>query len=265
MLKKLITTTIFSIFSLTAFSIAKDEATSLLKSAETNSAFYGTDFRGSYAIIQERPGESSKTFEAIMYRRDSSAKWTILLTGPSSEKGKGYLQTDSNIWFYDPKDNRFTFSSATDKFRDTNANNADFGPQNYYTNYDIVSFEEVKLGNFDCVLFDLKAKNGAKNVDYPKLKLWVTKKDGLTRKKEDYSNSGQKLRTTAIPSYQNVSSPSGNYSVPVTMKIQDNLKGKKINGKMKNEVTSISISNVRFEKVEDSVYTKPYLEMMSAR
>ena len=42
-------------------------------------------------------------------------------------------------------------------------------------------------------------------------------------------------------------------------------KGKKISGKMQYEQTQITIRNVVFEKVSDSVYTKPYLEMMSAK
>ncbi|BDC94927.1 outer membrane lipoprotein-sorting protein [Treponema saccharophilum] len=258
---------LFSVASLIpSFAVTRAEAESLLKKAEESTAFYGTDFRGSYKIEQTRPGEKAKSFEAVMYRRDSAAKWTILLTGPSSEKGKGYLQTDSNIWFYDPHDNRFTFSSASDQFRDTNANNSDFGPQSYYSGYDIVSYSDSKLGSYDCVLFDLKAKAGAKNIDYSRLRLWVTKNDGLTRKKEDYSDSGMKLRTTGIPSYQNVLGGKSAFSVPVKMVILDNLKGKKrSDGKIENESTTISISNVKFESVDDTVYTKPYLEMMSAR
>ena len=115
----------------------------------------------------------------------------------------------------------------------------------------------------NCVLFTLKAK--VDSVDYPMLKLWVTKDDGLVRKKEDYSLSGQKLRTTAIPSYQLIKAIENNYSIPVSMLIQDNLKGKKIGGKVQYEQTQITIRNVVFEKVSDAVYTKPYLEMNSAK
>ena len=77
--------------------------------------------------------------------------------------------------------------------------------------------------------------------------------------------SGQKLRTTAVPSYQIVKSSTGTYSVPVSMLIQDNLRGKKIGDKVQYEKTQITIKNVSFEKVSDSVYTKPYLELMSEK
>lgn len=232
----------------------------LLKLAQDNTAFYDTDFSGRYTVVQEKPGEGRSLTEAVMYRRDKTSQWTILITGPAREKGKGYLQTDGTIWFYDPSDRRFTFTSAKDKFQNTNANNSDFAPQFYYRDYQIESAQDVRLGTLDCVLFTLNAR--VDSVDYPKLKLWITKNDGLVRKKEDYSLSGQLLRTTAIPSYQIVENNGKKYSVPVSMLIMDNLRGKRIGGKMQYERTQISIANVSFSKVDNVVYTKPYLEMM---
>ena len=254
---------IFAAVYSASFAISSDEASKLLAKAEASTAFYGTDFTANYEVVQSKPGEGRSKTNAKIYRRDSASQWTILITAPLKDKGKGYLQTDSNIWFYDPADRRFTFSSTKDRFQGTNANTSDFAPQNYVKDYKIDSFEEVKLGTFDCVLFTLKASS--KNVDYPQIKLWVTKDDGLTRKKEDYSLSGQKLRTTAIPSYQKVTAGDKNYHIPVSMIIQDNLKGKKINGKMDYEKTVISISNATLEKQDDAVYTKPYLELMSGK
>ena len=252
-----------AVMTFPAFSISKAESEALLQLAEDNSAFYETDFSGNYTVVQEKPGEGKNITEAILYRRDKTGKWTILITGPAKEKGKGYLQYDDNIWFFDPADRRFTFTSAKDKFQNTNANNSDFTPQHYARDYSIASVQEVKLGNMECVLFELDAK--VENVTYPKLKIWVTKDDGLVRKKEDYSLSGQKLRTTAVPSYQIVKANGKAYSVPVSMLIQDNLRGKKIGDKVQYEKTQITIKNVSFEKVSDTVYTKPYLEMMSSK
>ena len=251
------------LFTGNVWALSDAEYDNLLKRAEENTSFYETDFKGSYTVVQNKPGEGQNVTEAIMYRRDRTGSWTILITGPAKEKGKGYLQFDDNIWFFDPADRRFTFTSAKDKFQNTNANNSDFAPQHYYRDYIIEKAEEVTLGKMNCVLFTLKAKT--EKVDYPMLKLWVTKDDGLARKKEEYSLSGQKLRTTAIPSYQLVRAIEKNYSIPVSMLIQDNLKGKKIGGKVQYEQTQITIRNVVFEKVADTVYTKPYLEMMSAK
>ncbi len=253
---------ILTVFICTASLFAADYDT-LLKQAEDSTAFYNTDFSANYTLVQEKPGEGKTITEAIMYRRDSAKMWTILITGPASEKGKGYLQYDDNIWFYDPADNCFTFTSAKDKFQNTNATNADFAPQKYYSDYAIEESEQVKLGKLDCVQFTLKAK--VENVDYPMVKLWVTIDDGLVRKKEDYSLSGRKLRTTAVPSYQLVQGEGKKYSIPVSMLIQDNLRGKKIGNEMQYEKTQITIKNVSFKTVSDSVYTKPYLELMGGK
>ena len=241
--------------------ISMNDAKVLLKKAEDNTAFYETDFSGKYVVVQDKPGEGKSITEAIMYRRDRTGQWTVLVTGPDSEKGKGYLQTDGSIWFYDPADRRFTFTSAKDKFQGTNLNNSDFAPQRYYSDYNIESAKEEKLGSLHCVVFTLKANK--KNVDYPKLKIWVTKDDGLVRKKEDYSLSGQLLRTTAIPSYQILQSKGRTYAIPEKMLLIDNLRGKKINGKVHYEKSQVTISKISFDKVENIVYTKPYLEMMS--
>ncbi len=260
-----ITAVVFALFAAGSqlFCQSNAEYEALLKRSEDNTAFYETDFKGNYTVVQNKPGEGQNVTEAIMYRRDKTASWTILVTGPAKEKGKGYLQFDNNIWFFDPADKRFTFTSAKDKFQNTNANNSDFAPQHYSRDYSIESASEVLLGKMNCVLFTLKAK--VENVDYPMLKLWVTKDDGLVRKKEDYSLSGQKLRTTGIPSYQNIQAGNKTYSIPVSMLIQDNLKGKKIGDKVQYEQTQITIRNVVFEKVADTVYTKPYLEMNSVK
>lgn len=248
----------------TQFIFGVDKA-ALLKTAEDNTAFYGVDFYGDYTVVFEKPGEARSVINARIYRRDSAAKWAILINGPKKDKGKGYLQFDSNVWFYDPADKSFTFTQARDRFQNTTANTSDFAPQKYTENYDISASSEVKLGAFDCVLFELKAKT--KNVDYPVVKLWVSTQDGLIRKREDYSLSGQKLRTMVIPKYQLVTKKGSSVqiSVPASMVLQDNLRGKKINGKMEFEKTLISIANVGFDKLEDSIYTKPYLEMMGAK
>ena len=156
--------------------ISLADAKSLLQKAEDNTCFYDTDMKGDYQIVHDKPGEGRNLINAILYRRDSQKKWTILITGPEKDKGKGYLQFDSNIWFYDPADKRFTFSSARDKFQNTNANTSDFAPQLYVSDYSMESYDEVKLGKFDCVVFNLKAVS--KNVAYPELKLWVSKGDG---------------------------------------------------------------------------------------
>lgn len=237
-----------------------DQAKEILKKIDQNTGYFGTDFTGEYVLVQEKPGQGNSMTSAIMYRRDSKAMCTIRITGPESDKGKGYVQFDKNIWFYDPSNKQFTFTAPKDKFQDTNVNNSDLRPQHYSEFYDIESAEQVLLGKLECVCLTLTVnKKSSNEVDYPKLKIWATKDDCLTRKREDYSLSGQLLRVSAIPSYQKVEGR----SVPSKMVIQDRLRGLKINGKIKYESTQITVSNVSFQKLGDVVYSKQYLENMS--
>jgi outer membrane lipoprotein-sorting protein len=248
----LLTLSLISVFAIT------DNDVKLLKKAEDSTFFSDTDFAAEYTIVQSKPGQGNSITNTVLYRRDSKATYTIIITGPDEDdKGKGYILYDSNIWFYDPEDNAFTFKSSKDKIDGSNATPADFTPQYYTEDYSIKSVENVQLGNYDCALFTLSAKT--KNVTYPKIQLWVSKDSGLIRMKKDYSLSGQLLRTIAMPSYQNVS----NRSVPVTMLIIDNLRGQKINNKMEYEKTQITIKNVSFDHLQDVVFTKAYLEMIN--
>lgn len=254
----LIISLLFSLSSLAAQSLSASDALALLKKSDASTSFEGSDFSAYYSIVQEKPGQGSSLTEATMYRRDSKGWFTILVTKPTSDKGKGYVQFDDVLWFYDPHDNQFTFTSSANKFQNTNVNNGDFAPMHFARDYAIESATKVKLGALNCVLFHLKAT--AKKVDYPEIKLWVTEDDGLIRKKEDYSLSGQLLRTSAIPSYQKASN---GRMVPYKMLVVDNLRGKKIDGKMQYEKTQVTITNTSFEKQADVVYTKNYLEMMA--
>ena len=258
-LKNIIALSVFCFTSLTCSfaQMAADKAKSLLELADKNTNYAGTDFKADYTIVTDKPGSGKSVTTATMYRRDANSMFTILITGPEADCGKGYVQFDKVIWFYDPRDRQFTYTNAKNKFQNTKLNNSDLIPQTLSKDYSIKEFKEVKLGKFECVYYELSAVS--KNIDYATVKLWVSKDDGLIRKKEDYSLSGQLLRTTAIPSYQKI----GNHSVPGGMLVVDNLRGTKIDGKMQFEKTQITISNVSFQKQPNVVYSKQYLEEMS--
>ena len=112
-----------------AQAIPLDQAKEILKKIDQTTGYFGTDFTGEYVLVQEKPGQGSSITSAIMYRRDSKSMCTIRITGPESDKGKGYVQFDKTIWFYDPSNKQFTFTAPKDKFQDTNVNNSDLRPQ----------------------------------------------------------------------------------------------------------------------------------------
>jgi hypothetical protein len=90
------------------------------------------------------------------------------------------------------------------------------------------------------------------------MKVWISE-DGLIRKAEDYSLSGQLLRTSAFPDYHHI----GNRYVPKRILFVDELRGATINGSMVNEKTQITIARPSFEKQADSVFSKTFLESVN--
>lgn len=260
MKKKILFTTFFICSFTLAFTqaLSTNEAKTLLQKVDTSTNFSGYDFTADYAIVQDVPGQGKSIMAAKIHRRDTISAYTILMTEPQKDKGKAYLQRDNTIWFFDPADKKFTSTSAKDNFQNTNVQQKDFAPQAFSNDYSIAEAKKEKLGSLDVVCFHLKAKTN--QADYPIVKIWVSE-DGLLRKKEEYSLSGQLLRSTAIPSYQKVRSNNIERFLPVAMLIVDNLRGKKIDGKMDYEKTQVSIKNVSFEKLSDLVYTKQYLEL----
>lgn len=248
----------FVVFALFSQALSSSAANELLKKVDATTNFSGLDFKADYSIVQDVPGQGKNIMAATIYRRDSISSYTILMTEPSKDKGKGYLQRDNTIWFFDPADKKFTSTSAKDKFQNTNVTQKDFAPQSFSTDYSIEETKKEKLGALNVVFFYLKAKTN--QAEYPWIKIWVTE-DGLLRKKEEFSLSGQLLRSTAIPSYQRVLSKETERYIPVAMLIVDNLRGKLIDGKMDYEKTQVSIKNVSFEKVSDITYTRQFLEL----
>jgi len=217
---------------------------------------FETDFSAEYTVTQERPGEPKKIQTMAMFRRDNASKFTIVILSPEIDKGKGYLKVVNNLWFYDPIGRRFTVSSAKDRFQNSNARNSDFTKSNLANDYVVVAESHASLGRFETRVLDLEATSD--DVPFPKSRIWVTD-DNLVRKTEDRSLSGQLMRTVAIPQYQKV----GDRWVPVNIVIIDNLRGKVIEGKMRNETTIISIAKPSLAPVPDLVFTQGYLERVS--
>ncbi len=235
---------------------AEGDPKELLRSVDQLVSFLDTDFSAEYLIVQNKPGEGIDSTKAVIFRRDAENKYLILVLAPVVDRGKGYLKIDDSLWLYDPVSRKFTFTSSKERFRNSNARNSDFTRSSFARDYDIVRVGREMLGKFDCTVLDLKANNN--QVTFPITKLWISN-DSLVRKSEDYSLSGQLLRTILIPTYQGI----GGRFVPVTMIIVDQLKGRKVDGNFVGDRTQITISKPSLAKLPDTLFTKSYLEKVS--
>ncbi|MBR4158931.1 MAG: outer membrane lipoprotein-sorting protein [Spirochaetia bacterium] len=237
---------------------AETDYVKMLKDVDALVTFKESDLSAEYTIVKRDPDGSSSTTVAAMFRRDSEEKFVVLVLQPTADKGKGYLKQGNNLWLYDPIGKGFTFTSAKERFQDSSFRVSDFTGSNYSGNYKINSVKQEKLGKFNCTVFDLEAIT--KSVSFPKVKIWVSE-DNLVRKLEDYSLSGQLMRTSAFPSYQKV----GKRWVPAKIIIQDHLVFRKVGDKIEYERTTVDIKNPSLKKQPDSLYTKEYLERVNTK
>jgi outer membrane lipoprotein-sorting protein len=231
-------------------------AAGLLQKVDAQVSYPDKDFSAEYTIVQESGGAVTSTQVAALFRRDKDNKYLILMLKPDSDKGKGYLKIDNNLWFYDPRDRRFVVTSAKDRFQNSNARNSDFTRSSLALDYKVVALAEEKLGRFECRVLRLEAVNDS--VTFPKMKIWIDA-ENLVRKYEDYSLSDQLMRTTAIPAYQKI----GQRFIPQGMVILDALRGKKVNGAFLGDTTRITIAKPSLDPVPDKLFSQAYLELVS--
>jgi len=236
---------------------AETSSRTILAKIDAQVSFLDSDFSAEIEMTQTKPGEGVTKRTVALFRRDREQKYLMLLLKPDSDRGKGYIKIGNNLWLYETvPERRFTVTSAKDRFQNSNARNSDFTRSTLAEDYKIVATSKEKLGPFDTTVYTLEALHS--NVTFPKTKIWVTA-DSLVRKTEDYSLSGQLLRTTAVPSYQEFK---GRY-VPKKVTIIDALLGKTLNGVFVNERTEYSLSKLSDRELPSLIFTQSYLEKNS--
>ena len=227
----------------------------------------GTDFKGLLATIDQRSNFKSSDFSAVVemttddpdkgrdsrtirsFRRDLEDKFLMLALKPENLMGQGYLRMEDNLWFYDPESRKFTHSSMKESFQGTEAKNSDFGQWSLSEDYKVNGSSESKLGSHEVWILELEAVHN--EVTYPHKKVWITKKDGLLLKSEDYSLTKRLLRTALYTSYKKV----GTSFVADKFQFIDALvPGKK---------TSLNLSEISVAKIPDNVFTKSYVERVN--
>jgi hypothetical protein len=268
-MKKMILSALVAFFAATAFASTNAgfaiTDVELLSRVDALASYTENDYSAVYTIVQTKAGATSTKSVATLFRRDASQTYTIVITEPSISRGQGYLKQASTLFVYDPKSGSFNSTSNQDRFQNTNARNSDFTRSTLAEDYKVVGGENVRLGQIDCRLLTLEAT--ATSITYPKMKIWVSE-DGLVRKTEDYSLSGQHLRTSYITEYYTIKDKTREgrqLYVPKKILFRDALRGAQVNGKFVNEETQITITKPSFTKLPDSVFSKAFLETVNKK
>jgi hypothetical protein len=208
--------------------------------------------RGSYEGIQWEIDMHS-----IERGRDQDRKLMVTAKGynsfidtlaPSNIKGQKILMQDRNMWFARPGLSKPVPISPRQKLIGEAAN-GDIAATNYGADYKIISAEEGKFKDEECVVLNLQAAD--KRATYDRIKYWISKKRILGIKAEFYTISG-KLFKMAVFEYKNKISLNGKTQEFISKMIITN-------AIMKDDITTIKFSRPLLKKVSDATFNVNFI------
>ncbi|NBV82785.1 outer membrane lipoprotein-sorting protein [bacterium] len=205
-------------------------------------------------LTQQRVNQGTRVIEMLYRRRDIDDAFMIVMTGPEIEKGNGYLKMGDNFWMYRKNTRTFQHINRDESIGGTDASAEDFEQKKLMELYRPAkegpdAIKRETLGKIPAYKFEIRAK--ANNVKYPKKVYWVRQDNGLPLKEEAYSLSGTLMATNYYLSYANVDN---HFIVNRALFIDEFEKGNK---------TVMSLSEVSLRPIDNSVFTKAYLENLS--
>ncbi len=216
----------------------------------------GSDISAKAVLTQQKVGQGIKIFESIYYRRDKDDSFLIVMTAPDSEKGNGYLRVGDNFWMYRQNTRTFQHINRDESISGTDAKGGDLETRKladlYKPEVDTNNKEtlnEEMLGKKEVYKFTLIGK--VNDVTYPKQIYWVEKSTFLPLKIQSYSLSGTLMQSSYYPKYTIVSEK---YVLLQGIFVDEFEKGNK---------TILDLSGISLTSIEDSVFTKGYLENLS--
>ncbi|MDD5455570.1 MAG: outer membrane lipoprotein-sorting protein [Candidatus Margulisbacteria bacterium] len=215
-----------------------------------------TDITARVNITQQKVNQGIKVIDMVYYRRDKDDAFMIVMTAPEAEKGNGYLKIGDNFWMYRRNTRTFQHINRDESIAGSDASADDFEkrklvelykPEISANNKEI--FFSEKLGDFPVYKFKLTAK--VKDVKYPSVYYWVRQDNFLPLKEQQYSLTETLMETAYFMKYTIVD---GRYVWVKGMFIDEFEKGNK---------TVVEISGISTKKLDDSIFTKAYLENLS--
>ena len=224
-----------------------EQAFKTMEAADKVLAYHG-DYSATVSLLISKPGEPDESLRFKIFERTDSDLMTMVQLLPEADKGKGYLRDGDNIWAYDPIGRKFTHTSLKEAVGDSDVNLDDLNQSDTHwrDNYTVASFEEGMLGKQAVYIITLEAKTSKPS--YARTTYYIRKDIALVLKQEDYSGSGRLMRTTLYPKWAKV--PAG--YVPTQIILRDELNP--------GETTQQMISDLTFDRLPDTIFTKAYLE-----
>jgi hypothetical protein len=207
-------------------------------------------------ITQQRVGQGIKDLQWIFYRKDKTDSILIVETAPESEKGRGYLRVENNFFLYLPNTRTFQTINRDESIGGSDARAGDFEKRKYSELYRVETnaqgkelIEEVKLGKVSAYMVTLVGI--VNDVTYPKQVYWLDKDNFFQYKVQSYSLSGTLMQTAYYPKWTQIE---GKFLAVQMIFIDEFDKGNK---------SIVELSAISLAPLEDSIFTKAYLENLS--
>lgn len=230
-------------------------ALELLTALEANYKM-GSDITAKVSLTQQKTGQGTKLMDMTYHRRDSDNSFLIVMTGPESEKGNGYLRVGDNFWMYRRNTRTFQHVNRDENIGGSDAKADDFETRNLTELYEGAKdssgqemVSEEMLGRIPVFKVEVKAR--VKDVDYPKKIYWIQKSNRLLLKETAYASSNTLMQTGYYLKYTEVT---GKF-VPIRQLFVDEFE--------KGNKTIVDLSDIRTGKLDDAIFTKAYLENLS--
>lgn len=215
-----------------------------------------TDIKAKVVLTQQKTSQGTKVIEMVYYRRDADNSFLIAMAAPEAEKGNGYLRVEDHFWMYRRNTRSFQHINRGESIGGSDASADDFESRKLTELYQPAKtpegreiFSEDQLGKIPVKKFEVSAK--VPDVDYPRKIYWARTDNFLPLKEEAYSSSGTLMQTAYYLQYTVVD---GRYVCVKMMFVDEFEKGNK---------TLVEISGISTKKLEDSIFTKAYLENLS--
>jgi outer membrane lipoprotein-sorting protein len=224
---------------------ARASPAALLAAADAQLRFADSDFSCDMRLDTEEADGSVSSSTLRVMRRDRERKVAALVLAPESERGEGYLRNDGNLWFFDAETGGYVHSVVSDSVSDSEMESGDIEPDSLVDSYRVEGMTRGKLGANEVLILELGEKSPQA---YPRIRVWLRASDSLLLKEEFFGASGRLIRYVLYPAHLRL----GGRTVPSSMIYVDALS--------KGRRTRVTLSSPRFAPIDDSAFTKAFLE-----
>lgn len=238
-----------------AYGLSAEETLKLLQLIDDRQRNSG-DWKARFFLEQKEKDKNDIVYDGVYYRRDKDDKLMMLFLQPKSERGKGYLRLDKNLWFYDSRVGKWERRTERERIGGTGSNRQDFDESRLAEEYNATFVGEGKLGRYKTFDLKLTVKKGV-DVAYPSVKLQIDQESRNILKRQDFASSGKLLRTAYYPKWRKVFSPSKKAEIwyPLQIRVYDEL--------IKENRTTVVIRQVDLNALPANIFTKAWLESKS--